>query len=266
MVNMKDLPFDFPLELKQIIAKSLWENKTFGYSGTDVFKLTKNQKVMYLKINQINSEFNLEKEKVILEWLDGKLPVPSVIFFDIKNETEFLLISEISGKSAHVFKKDAEKTRNIEILADGLQQIHSVDPKECPFNNNPDKLLQLAELRLKSGGINPKQFDTRWQDEDPLEFFNKALKLKPTRYDFVFSHGDYCLPNVLINNNHLSGFIDWSYGGINDRYFDFAAVAWSIGYNYGEEWIPLFFEKYGLNDVDWDRIKFYQMLNEFFQQ
>ncbi len=262
MDNMKELP----LKLEQIIEKSLWENKTFGHSGTHVFKLTKNQKTMYLKINQISSEFNLEKEKVILEWLSGKLPVPSVIFFDIKNETEYLLISEIPGRCSHTFEKDTERVRNIEILAAGLQQIHSIDIKNCPLNNNPDMLLQLAKLRLKSGGINPKQFDNRWQDKNPMEFLNEVLKLKPTKYDLVFSHGDYCLPNVLINNKQLGGFIDWSYGGINDRYFDFAAVAWSIGYNYGEEYILLFFEKYGLDNVDWDRIKFFQMLNEFFQQ
>ena len=70
----------------------------------------------------------------------------------------------------------------------------------------------------------------------------------------------------MIQNGKLSGFIDWPWGGINDRYFDLAAVTWSIGYNYGEEWVEPFFELYGIKDIDWNKIHFYQMLNEFFQQ
>ena len=136
----------------------------------------------------------------------------------------------------------------------------------CPLNNNPDRLLEIARKRMEELSINPEEFDERWQNRSPQQLYEEILKNKPESYELVFSHGDYCLPNVMIQDSQLSGFIDWPYGGINDRYFDFAAVVWSIGYNYGEEWVQLFFEKYGIERVDWKRIKFYQMLNEFFQQ
>ncbi len=266
MIDKKELPYNIPIELESVVKSFNWENKTFGYSGTFVFKLSRNQEILYLKINQPKSDFNLEKEKQILEWLNGKLPVPSVLYFDKLNNIEFLLLSEVEGFNSHMTKTDEEKITNIRILAEGLKMIHSINPKECPIDNNPDKMLSLAKARLQKGDIDPSRFDGRWKNRDPTELFEELLKIKPTKFDLVFSHGDYCLPNVIIRNELLSGFIDWPYGGINDRYFDFAAVAWSIGYNYGEEWIESFFKHYGIKEIDWDRIHYYQRLNEFFQQ
>ena len=46
--------------------------------------------------------------------------------------------------------------------------------------------------------------------------------------DVVFTHGDYCLPNVMILKGHLSGYIDWGYAGIGDRYLD-KAVHGGVG-------------------------------------
>ena len=167
---------------------------------------------------------------------------------------------------SHKISTEEEKLRNITILAKGLRKIHSIDPSGCPFDNNPDRLIELVQQRLKRGRIDQSKFDERWTKERPSQLFEKLEKIKPRIYDLVFSHGDYCLPNVLVEKNRLSGIIDWPYSGINDRYFDLAAVTWSIGYNYGEEWVEFFFKEYGIKTIDWERISFYQMLNEFFQQ
>jgi aminoglycoside phosphotransferase len=261
-----NLKKDLPEELFNIVDNYSWEENTIGWSGTKVFQLTKGQDVLYLKINEAKSIFNLEKEKNILEWLTGLLPVPEVVFFKRVKEIEYLLLSGVKGKVSHISITEEEKRKNITILADALKKIHSINPESCPINNNPDILLELARERLEKGKIDPDKFDKRWADKSPEEIFEELDKIKPKEYDLVFSHGDYCLPNVLVEDNQLSGIIDWPYGGLNDRYFDLAAVTWSIGYNYGEEWIELFFEEYGIKTIDWDRIHFYQLLNEFFQQ
>ena len=266
MAEKQNLNYDFPEELERIMKGYTWEDHTFGYSGTHAFKLISHQKNLFLKINHPKSEFNLEREKFILEWLEGKLPVPKVMYFGKKDNIEFLLVSEIQGQNSHTFKTNSEKRICIKVLAETLRKIHKIDAKKCPIDNNPDRLLEIAKKKMEEFDLDPGQFDERWQNRKPRELYEEILKVKPETYDLVFSHGDYCLPNIIIKDNLLSGLIDWPYGGINDRYFDLAAVIWSIGYNYGDEWVPLFFERYGINDIDWDKIKFFQMLNEFFQQ
>ncbi|NPD87296.1 MAG: aminoglycoside 3'-phosphotransferase [Asgard group archaeon] len=259
------LEHKLPPELKIILEEYDWVVNTIGCSRTEVFKLDNRHQTLYLKINKPESVFNLEREKTILKWLESKLLVPQVLFFCKYKGKEYLLMSEIEGEVSFKANSDEIKRQNVKILAEGLKKIHSMDYSDCPINNSPDNLLQIAKDKLENKKIDNSKFDERWSDKTPEELFQEILKNKPRKYDYVFSHGDYCLPNVIVKNKELSGFIDWSFGGINDRYFDFAAVAWSIGYNLGGEWVKYFFEDYGLEEIDWNRMKFFQMLNEFFQ-
>jgi aminoglycoside phosphotransferase (APT) family kinase protein len=50
--------------------------------------------------------------------------------------------------------------------------------------------------------------------------------------DLVFGHGDWCLPNVLMDDQGtVTGLVDWSWGGYIDRRFDLGTGLWTIGYN-----------------------------------
>jgi len=80
----------------------------------------------------------------------------------------------------------------------------------------------------------------------------------------VFTHGDYCLPNIIVNDGRLSGVIDWDYSGLADAYVDLVSCIWSIRYNFGEEadtLISLFLENYGV-ELDQAKFGFYKRLNE----
>ncbi len=254
-----------PSDLKKILGDFKWEVVTIGCSKTKVHKLVKGNETLYLKINRPLSEFTLEKEKEILEWLDDRLPVPNMLYFCNFKHEEFLLLSEIEGKVSYQTTSEDEKRNHISILAEGLKTIHSLDFSNCPVDNTPDNLINIAKSRMNRGLINSKNFDEGWSINTPEELFDKILENKPEKYDIVFCHGDYCLPNILIKDGKLSGFVDWCYGGLNDRYFDLVAVAWSIEYNFGQQWVKRFFDDYGLKDIDWEKFKFFQKLNAFFQ-
>ena len=261
-----DLNYNLPPSLEKILERFDWSINNTGCSKTDVFKLTNKEETLYLKVNKSDSIFNLESEKIILDWVKDQLPVPEVIFFNKFEGKEFLLISEIEGNVSYDAKSDEEKRSNIRILAESLKRMHTIDATNCPINNSPDKLIKIAKDRMEEGLVRNNEFDERWKNKSVEELFDEILKLKPNNYDLVFTHGDYCLPNIIIKHRKLSGFIDLIFAGMNDRYFDIAAVVWSIGYNFGSEWVKYFFEDYGLTDIDWERIRFFQMLNEFFQQ
>lgn len=49
-------------------------------------------------------------------------------------------------------------------------------------------------------------------------------------YDTLI-HGDFCLPNILVNDGKISGFIDLGDSGIGDPWRDYAWCIWSLRYN-----------------------------------
>ena len=150
-------------------------------------------------------------------------------------------------------------------LAAGLRQIHSLDISECPFDQTLTIKLEKARLKVERGLVDEDDFEPQYQGKTARELYELLLETKPADEDLVFTHGDYCLPNIILNNNKVSGFIDLGRAGVADRYRDLALAVRSILYNLGsEQWVDLFFECYGITDRDQTKIDFYILLDEFY--
>ena len=51
-------------------------------------------------------------------------------------------------------------------------------------------------------------------------------------FEPVLSHGDYCLPNIFLENGTLKGFIDLGRAGIGDKWNDIALCYRSLKHNF----------------------------------
>ena len=61
----------------------------------------------------------------------------------------------------------------------------------------------------------------------------------------VLIHGDYCLPNVLVDGGELSAVIDVGLTGLGNPETDLAAGVWTLQYNYGKGHARTFLDAYG---------------------
>lgn len=67
----------------------------------------------------------------------------------------------------------------------------------------------------------------------------------------VLLHGDYCLPNIILNNWKLSGFVDVGNGGVGDRHIDLLWGIWSLGFNMkADMYRGRFLDAYGRDKAD----------------
>ena len=66
--------------------------------------------------------------------------------------------------------------------------------------------------------------------------------------DNVLVHGDACLPNFIIKDGELSGYIDLKDMRIDKKEVDLAAGVWSLQYNFGPGLGIIFLEKYGVEN------------------
>ena len=79
---------------------------------------------------------------------------------------------------------------------------------------------------------------------------------RPEKDEPVLIHGDYCLPNVMLDNWRFSGFIDVGSGGVGDRHIDLYWGCWSIQYNLKDiRWCSRFLDAYGRETVDPEKLR-----------
>jgi kanamycin kinase len=71
----------------------------------------------------------------------------------------------------------------------------------------------------------------------------------------VLIHGDYCLPNVILDGFRVSAFIDLGNGGIGDRHVDLFWGAWTLWFNLKTNaYKERFFDAYGREKIEEERL------------
>jgi kanamycin kinase len=67
----------------------------------------------------------------------------------------------------------------------------------------------------------------------------------------VLLHGDYCLPNILLDGWRFSGFIDLDHAGVGDRHIDLFWGVWTLEFNLKtDRYADRFLDAYGRDAVD----------------
>jgi aminoglycoside phosphotransferase len=253
-----------PPELSRMISGYEWRQNHAGFSPARVFRLdAENKSSLYLKISPRTLAHSLSREKTRLEWLGNRLPVPEVLLFAAGDDADYLLLSAIRGADASdaSFKTDAP--RIVEQLTIGLKTIHNLPLENCPFDESLDYKIALAGKLVENNLVDEDDFDEINLGKTAEDLFRELIAAKPAREDSVFTHGDYCLPNIILDDGRLKGFVDWGNAGIADRFQDIALLTRSVIYNFGAEYEEIVYKIYGI-EPDREKIRFYRLLDEFF--
>lgn len=257
---MKKVPYNIAF----LTDDHTWERITIGKSEAETYLLKGSNRNQYLKIQPITSTESLSIEREKLAWLQTKLPVPEVIHYEKDEVNEYLLLSELTGNDGSSRGSNINESLIMKSLATGLKQIHEVSIDNCPFDQTLDGKVEEAKNRVEEGLVDEEDFDDRRKGLRAEQIYAELVAKKPLNEDLVFTHGDFCCPNIILDKGKLSGFIDVGRAGIADRYQDLALAIRSITSNYGKEQVSTFLDAYDLKNLDEDKVDYYQLLDEFF--
>ncbi len=202
----------------------------------------------------------LDKAVEMMHRLKGKLPIPEVVEYAVEDGFGYLLMTRIQGEMCCSPYYMEHSNEMIALLAEGLHRLWSIDISDCPVERSLEAETEKALHCIRSGCVSRETlsefgFETA---EEMLHW----LETHSVQYDPVLSHGDYCLPNLLLKDGEISGYIDIGGIGIADRYSDIVDCWNSLKNNFGgvfggkvyEDFDPdVLFEK--LN-VEVDPVKF----------
>jgi aminoglycoside 3'-phosphotransferase-2 len=205
-----------------------------------------------------------------LSWMHAVgLPVPAVLQYHEWKGREYLLLTAVPGADASVPRPPEQHGAIVAALAAGLRTLHATNISACPFDQSRRVRMAAAESHVRAGLVREDDFDAARQGRTAVDLYSELVARSPASEDRVFTHGDYCLPNVLLIEDgaggfRVSGFVDCANAGIADRYQDLALCARSVADNLGPEWVQPLFARYGLDGVDESKVDYYQLLDEFF--
>lgn len=259
-----------PDEIRKLTAGKEYTTDDVGMSGSKILIFDD----CVLKV--LDSRLYDEEPGVrMLNWLKGKLPVPEVIFFGKDKDRRYLLMSRIPGEmscSSYYLENPKEL---VALLAEALRMFWDTDISGCPEIRDIETELKDAGYRVENDltDTSDAEPETYGKDgfEDPEALLDWLEKNKPD-FEPVLSHGDFCLPNIFIEDGHISGFIDLGRAAVGDKWKDIALCYRSLKHNfdgtYGGKVYPDFdpdmlFDALGI-EPDWEKIRYFILLDELF--
>ena len=261
------------LNLPEQIHKWL-EGKSYtvddiGMSGNQVLIFDD----MVLKIEENST--TMEEQVKLMQWLDGKLSVPKVLAYEVTGETSYLLMTKMEGNMSCDAYYLEHSDILLKALAVGLKTLWEVDIAGCPRVRDLDLILKDARYQVEHDLVDVDDADPNTFGANGFESPKHLLEwLEQNRpeWDPVFSHGDYCLPNVFLENENFKGFIDLDRAGVCDRWNDIAICYRSLKYNFNGTYGGKVYEDFKAEKLfealeiepDWDKIRYYLLLDELF--
>lgn len=261
-----------PEKIRNLIADEQYTVDDIGMSGSSVFIY--GNKI--LKVQERNEE--AENEYRMMRYLHGKLPVPDIYAHEVSDGKSYLLMSRCAGRMACDPKYMENPTVLCRLLADGLKRLWSIDISDCPSNQRLTHKLARAKYNIENGLVDLENVEPDTFGENG---FQSPAELLQWLYDHmpkeepVFSHGDYCLPNLFGAQDKAVGYIDLGRSGIADKWCDIALCYRSLLHNYsgkyqylGGQDTPdydemLLFSELGI-EPDMEKIRYYILLDELF--
>lgn len=192
----------------------------------------------------------LGKEAVMTEYFHSKGLGAEVLNY-ISNDRDWLLTTAVIGEDCIHERYLMNPKRLCDTIAYELRKLHETDHIGCPVPDRTAEYLAAAEKNYLTGNYDRSQFPDSFGYRSAEEAHDILTDGKCALQSKVLLHGDYCLPNIILNDWKLSGFIDVGSGGIGDRHIDLFWGAWTLWFNLKtNEYRERFLDAYGRDKAD----------------
>jgi kanamycin kinase len=192
----------------------------------------------------------LEREASMTRYFHGKGLSANVLSY-ISDERDWLLTEKIHGDDCTAAKYLEQSEKLCDTIAEQLVLLHSLECADCPVPNHTARYLAKAEKNYRAGIYDESLFPDNWGYASAEEAWSVIERSWHRLKSDTLLHGDYCLPNIILDDWRFSGFIDLDSGGVGDRHVDIFWGAWTLFFNLKtDKYRDRFLDAYGRDKID----------------
>ncbi|MBE6594553.1 MAG: aminoglycoside 3'-phosphotransferase [Ruminococcaceae bacterium] len=178
-----------------------------------------------------------------------------VLYYGTEGERDVLLTARVPGEDCTHGAYLAEPARLATLLGERLRALHDLPCDGCPIKDRTATYLVTVREGYRLGRFDPSFLPEEAKGMNMEESYQTVWKKRHFLQTDTLLHGDYCLPNVLLDDWRFSGFIDLGNGGVGDRHVDLFWGAWTLRFNLGTDaYKQRFFDAYGRDAIDRERL------------
>lgn len=174
----------------------------------------------------------------------------------LSEEKDWMLTRRVPGEDCTHADYIADPKRLCDLTATLLRSLHETPFDGCPVPDHTANYLRSAEEGYRIGRYDASLFPDNWGYASAEEAIGVVRQEGYLLKSDVLLHGDYCLPNIMLDGWKLSGFIDLGNGGVGDRHVDLFWGAWSLFFNLKTDiYRDRFFDAYGRDKIEPDLLR-----------
>ena len=192
----------------------------------------------------------LKIEAEMTAFLHAKGLAAEVLTYEA-GDRDWLLTRRVPGEDCTHDMYLCQPERLSEILGKRLRILHEMDVAGCPVPDRMESYRALAERNYRMGQYDSTNFLDCFGYSSVDEAWGVIEREGHLLKSDTLLHGDYCLPNVMLDDWRFSGFIDLGNGGVGDRHIDLFWGVWSLAFNLKtNRYADRFLDAYGRDKLE----------------
>jgi len=244
-------PEDFPEELRSLVSRYALYDSSCSRDAR-VWMLDGKER-FFLKSSAAGA---LKTEADMTRYFHSKGLGAEVLDY-FTTDRDWLLTRAVPGEDCTFPGYTAHPKRLCDTAASLLRQLHEQHHEDCPVQEHSAAYLDTVHRNYLAGFCDLQLFPEReWGFSSPEEAWSLVEKNEIYLNNDTLLHGDYCLPNILLNDWNFSGFIDVGRGGAGDRHVDIFWGVWTLFFNLKTNaYYDRFLDAYGRDRVEPDMLR-----------
>lgn len=202
-----------------------------------------------MKLGELETEARMTK-------YFGSLGLGAKVLHFEQTDRDWMLTERVRGEDCTDALYLSDPKRFCDLYAELLYDLHRRDFSGCPVPNRIESYSALAFENYRTGNYDKDSFPDSFGYASAEEAMAVIEKYGSSLRNDTLIHGDYCLPNVMLDNWKFSAFIDVGNGGVGDKHIDLFWGVWTLWYNLKtNEYGDRFLDAYGRQNFESDMLR-----------